>query len=225
MLDSILSVLPPLATGMLLIITTVLKKGQICPGQRGRIHKVLPVPAIIWLLAAIKLPFVLVNVLLIGFFIWKVKMGKSRKSGPLMALYLANVISVCIIIYQMVLAQGWVASGFVLLETLMLGLIGAHWMLAFANSRLQAFHKLLPVSGIFLAMAVAMILVPFAFSINEETLQQYMGTIFFNFAVLMIATVVWCWHLITTRKIHKVQISVASVLMLISVIGFHQMYF
>ncbi len=225
MLDSIFAVLPPLATGMLLIITIVLKKGQICPGQRGRIHKVLPVPAIIWLIAGIKMPFVLVNAAFIGFFLSKVKMGKSRKEGPLIALYTANAYSVFIIIYQMIMAHGWVPSSFVLMETIMLGSIGAHWMLAFANSRLEAFHKLLPMAGVFFAIGVVLILVPFAFGSDEQTLQQLMNVILFNFAILVTAIVIWCWHLILTRKISKVQISVASVLMLVSLVGFHQIYF
>lgn len=225
MLDSIFAVLPPLATGMLLIITIVLKKGQICPGQRGRIHKVLPAPAILWLIAGIKIPFVLVNVAFIGFFISKVKMGKSRKEGPLIALYTANAFSVLVIIYQMIMAHGWVAATFVLLETVMLGLIGAHWMLAFANSRLEAFHKLLPMAGVFFALGVVLILVPFAFGSDEQTLQQLMHVILFNFAILVIAIVIWCWHLILVRKISKAQISVASVLMLVSLVGFHQIYF
>lgn len=225
MFDSIFAVLPPLATGMLLIITIVLKKGQICPGQRGRIHKVLPASAILWVIAGIKIPFVLINVAFIGFFISKVKMGKSRKEGPFIALYMANAFSVLIIVYQMIMAHGWIQSTFVLLEMIMLGLIGAHWMLAFANSRLEAFHKLLPIAGVFFAIGVVLILVPFAFGSDEEILQQLMHVILFNFAILVTAIVIWCWHLILSRKISKAQISVASILMLVSLVRFHQIYF
>ncbi|RQW63359.1 hypothetical protein [Vibrio viridaestus] len=225
MFDSILAVIPPLATGALLLLSTVLKKGQICPGQRGRIHKILPLILILWVLASFKLPFVLLNVVFIGFFMTKVQTGKTREEGPLYALYIANVFSVLVVIYQMFMAPTWVAGVLVLIEAFILGLIGAHWMLTMARTRLQAFHKILPVSGIFAAMAIALVLVPFASSLDPVTLNELLHVILINFALLVTAVVIWAWHLIVTRSISKVQISVASILMLVSIVSFHQVYF
>jgi len=225
MLNSLFAVLPLLATGSLFIITIVLRKGQICPGQRGRIHKMLPFVLIVWLLAAIQFPFVLINVFFVGFFISRVKMSKTRDSGPLYALYVANFLSFLIIMYQMISAPTWVSSCVVLLNTMMLGLIGAHWMLTFAKSRLQFFHKLLPIAGIFIAIALAFVLVPYALPLDEDTLRQLFPLILMNFSLLMTSILVWIWHLIATRPMGKLQISFASIFMLMSLVGFHQMYF
>lgn len=52
MVQQLLAVFPPMLLGAQLILTLILVKGDICPGQRGRIHKVLPVLAIMWLAVA-----------------------------------------------------------------------------------------------------------------------------------------------------------------------------
>ncbi len=52
MVQQLLTVFAPMLLGAQLILTLILVKGDIGPGQRGRIHKVLPPIAIMWLAVA-----------------------------------------------------------------------------------------------------------------------------------------------------------------------------
>ncbi len=69
MLYSLLSVMAPMLLGAQVLLTLVLVKGDICPGQRGRIHKVLPVLAILWVaVASLKVEAFLVVFALLYFY-------------------------------------------------------------------------------------------------------------------------------------------------------------
>lgn len=90
MLYSLISVFAPMLLGAQIILTLVLVKGEICPGQRGRIHKVLPALAVLWLaVASIKIEAFLV-VFALFYFYSQVQTKKTREEGPLWVMYLAN---------------------------------------------------------------------------------------------------------------------------------------
>ena len=52
MVESLLVQFAPMLLGAQLILTLILVKGNICPGQRGRIHKMLPAIGVLWLAVA-----------------------------------------------------------------------------------------------------------------------------------------------------------------------------
>ena len=52
MVESLLVQFAPMLLGAQLILTLILVKGDICPGQRGRIHKMLPAIGVLWLAVA-----------------------------------------------------------------------------------------------------------------------------------------------------------------------------
>lgn len=73
MVQQLLAVIAPMLFGAQLILTLILVKGDICPGQRGRIHKILPAIAILWLaVASLKIQAMLV-VFAIAYFYSKVQ--------------------------------------------------------------------------------------------------------------------------------------------------------
>ncbi|MDM7484535.1 MAG: hypothetical protein P3W98_005180, partial [Vibrio metschnikovii] len=79
MLYSLLSVMAPMLLGAQVLLTLVLVKGDICPGQRGRIHKVLPVLAILWVaVASLKVEAFLVVFALLYFYS-QVQTKKTRQ--------------------------------------------------------------------------------------------------------------------------------------------------
>lgn len=79
--------------GAQIILTMILVKGDICPGQRGRLHKVLPSIGVLWLaVASIKIEAFLV-VFAIFYFYSRVQTTKTRNEGPLWVLYLVNGLS------------------------------------------------------------------------------------------------------------------------------------
>ncbi len=68
MLYSLISVFAPMLLGAQIILTLV-KVKEICPGQRGRINKVLPALAVLWLaVASIKIEAFLVVFALFYFY-------------------------------------------------------------------------------------------------------------------------------------------------------------
>ncbi len=80
--------------GAQIILTLVLVKGEICPGQRGRIHKVLPAIGVLWLaVASVKIEAFMI-VAAIFYFYSQVQTKKTRDEGPLWVLYLANGLSI-----------------------------------------------------------------------------------------------------------------------------------
>ena len=52
MIQQLLLTFPPMLFGAQALLTLLLIKGDICPGQRGRLHKMLPSIGILWLAVA-----------------------------------------------------------------------------------------------------------------------------------------------------------------------------
>ncbi|GAL20357.1 hypothetical protein JCM19235_4557 [Vibrio maritimus] len=81
MITAVLTLLAPALAVAMLVLTLILAKGDICPGQRGRIHKLLPAIGILWLaIASLKVEAFLV-VFAIFYFYSKVQTGKTRQQG------------------------------------------------------------------------------------------------------------------------------------------------
>ena len=89
MVESLLVQFAPMLLGAQLILTLILVKGDICPGQRGRIHKMLPAIGVLWLaVASLRIEAFLI-VFAIFYFYSQVQTKKTRDSGPIWVMYLA----------------------------------------------------------------------------------------------------------------------------------------
>ncbi|MDW6003771.1 hypothetical protein [Vibrio mangrovi] len=225
MLNALISVLVPMAAGAQLILTLVLAKGEICPGQRGRIHRLLPVLLVLWLLVATQHLYVLLVVALTGYFYSQVKTGKTRQEGPLKILYLANVLAGITLLHDVLTAPNWIAAVMMVLSCLLLGTMAAHLLLTVARTRLQAFHRLLPVAGILAAMLLTLCIVPFTSGMASSQLQDTLQLILVCFSLLVTAVIIWSWHLLTTKSVDRIQLAISCLVLLTSVSGFHQLYF
>lgn len=197
--------------GAQLVLTLVLTKGDICPGQRGRIHKLLPALAILWLaIASIQIQAFLV-VFALFYFYSQVQTKKTRERGPMWVMYLADGLAAGFVGAQ--IAGQATGAGMLAMLTMVLLLGGAfaHLLLTVARTRLQAFHRILPFSGVVAAMLIALIVLLHAYSLDEQALAVATQQILVGFAVMLTAIIVWCWHIFTSKTVNKVQLAVALV--------------
>lgn len=197
--------------GAQLVLTLVLTKGDICPGQRGRIHKLLPALAILWLaIASIQIQAFLV-VFALFYFYSQVQTKKTRERGPMWVMYLADGLAAGFVGAQ--IAEQATGTGMLAMLTMVLLLGGAfaHLLLTVARTRLQAFHRILPFSGVLAAMLIALIVLLHAYSLDEQALAVATQQILVGFAVMLTAIIVWCWHIFTSKTVNKVQLAVALV--------------
>ncbi|ENM5926757.1 hypothetical protein FXE51_09410 [Vibrio mimicus] len=224
MLYSLISVFAPMLLGAQIILTLVLVKGEICPGQRGRIHKVLPALAVLWLaVASIKIEAFLV-VFALFYFYSQVQTKKTRDEGPLWVLYLANGLALAYVGILISEAPAWPASLTIFAAIFLLGAMFGHLLLTLARTRLQAFHRILPVVGIFSAMVTALCILPYIHDLSEEQNHVLVMPILISFGLLIAGVVVWCWHLMSGKTVNKWQLVVAGLLVLTSAVGFHGLY-
>ncbi|OXX70611.1 hypothetical protein [Vibrio sp. V03_P4A6T147] len=220
MIQTLLSVFSPMLLGAQILLTLVLVKGDICPGQRGRIHRVLPAIGVLWLaVASLKIEAFLV-VFSIFYFYSQVQTKKTRDEGPLWALYLANGLALAYVAIQISEQSHWSASIAMLLLVGLLGAIFAHLLLTIARSRLQAFHRVLPVVGILCSMGIALCVVPHAYGLDDETLAQATLPLLTTFGFMIAGIIVWCWHILFAKSAEKIQLTAALLLMLAASICF-----
>lgn len=200
--------------GAQLILTLILVKGDICPGQRGRIHKMLPAIAILWLaVASLKIQAMMV-VFAIAYFYSQVQTKKTRDQGPLWVMYLANGLALA---YVGILAfeQPSIAAGLnVFVQVLLLGALFAHLLLTIARTRLQAFHRILPVSGVVSTMLVTLTVLLASSGLDEQALTNAIQPLLIGFALLLSSVLIWCWHMLMSKEIQKLQLAIALVAML-----------
>lgn len=211
MIQSLLTLFAPMLLGAQLVLTLVLTKGEICPGQRGRIHKLLPALAILWLaIASIQIQAFLV-VFALFYFYSQVQTKKTRERGPMWVMYLADGLAAGFVGAQ--IAGQATGAGMLAMLTMVLLLGGAfaHLLLTVARTRLQAFHRILPFSGVLAAMLIALIVLLHAYSLDEQALAVATQQILVGFAVMLTAIIVWCWHIFTSKTVNKVQLAVALV--------------
>jgi hypothetical protein len=206
--------------GAVILLTLILLKGDICPGQRGRIHKMLPVIAAGWLIASIGNLYWLPIGALVVFYFSRVKTGKTRGSGPLALLVSVNVLAGLIFAIQLVGSGSWLVALISLLLMVLLGASFAHLLLVVARTRLQAFHKLLPVVGIVAAMSLSLCLIPLGYGLSEAELELRTANILGSFMVMIGSIVVWVWPVVFAKAPSKVQLGIVSVMLLISTSGF-----
>lgn len=224
MITAVLTLLAPALTVALLILTLILSKGDICPGQRGRIHKLFPAIGLLWLaIASLKVEAFLV-VFAIFYFYSQVKTGKTREKGPFWVVHLANGFGVAfagvIIGQQPNLAQSLslACSG------LLLGTVFAHLLLTIARTRLQAFHRILPVSGVVFAMLLAVSFVLNAYQWEPAIVTQYTSAAVTSLLFLLVGIVIWSWHIIRHTPPAKGQLVVAFLSLMVTNIGLLQLY-
>lgn len=215
MFTGYLTFLIPALLGAQLIFTLVLTKGEICPGQRGRVHKMLPVILVGWVVAVISHPVALLPLLTLGFFTFKVKTGKTRDAGPLKALYAADVLAMLswlLLLPTMNIPQ----IGLSFMAVALFGSSLAHLLLTQARTRLQAFHRILPFTG-FISAIISVLLMLWLFTgMDEATLQLMISDVVGSLVLLVLALLVWAGHILLTKTVNRWQLLVASLLLVAS---------
>ncbi|NOI80666.1 hypothetical protein F0237_08315 [Vibrio tubiashii] len=217
MVQQLLTVFAPMLLGAQLILTLILVKGDICPGQRGRIHKVLPPIAIMWLAVASLRIEAMMIVFAIAYFYSQVQTKKTRDQGPIWVMYLANGLALAYVGIE-VGSQASLAGGLsVFVQISLLGALLAHLLLTIARTRLQAFHRILPVSGVVSAMLMSLAILLKANGLDNETLTAVIQPLLVGFALMISSVFVWCWHMLTAKEINKMQLGIALAFMLFAV--------
>lgn len=216
MIPHLLTVFPAMLLGAQLVLTLVLVKGEICPGQRGRIHKMLPAIGVLWLaVASIQIEAFMV-VFAIFYFYSQVQTKKTRDEGPLWVLYLANGFAIAYVAIQVGEKSSLAGSISVIALILLLGSSFAHLLLTIARTRLQAFHRILPVMGVVAAMIGTMSMLAYVYALPETDIAALIQPIIISVAILLVGILVWCKHLFTASPVNKVQLSVSLILVLMS---------
>ncbi|GAK83728.1 hypothetical protein JCM19238_1290 [Vibrio ponticus] len=213
MIQNLLATFAPMLLGTQIILTLVLVKGEICPGQRGRVHKLLPSLAVMWLaVASLKIQAFMVSAALMYFFS-QVQTKKTREQGPLWVLYLANGLALAYVAI-MIGEQSTIAAGAnVFMQIVLLGGCFAQFLLLIARSRLQAFQRILPVTGVIAAMLTSVTVLFHVYDLPEAQLEILVAPLLTAFAVMIVGVVVWCWHMFSGKPAHKVQLGVAALLL------------
>ncbi|MGR2767102.1 hypothetical protein [Photobacterium ganghwense] len=214
-MNAALIFLIPALLGTQLIFSLVLTKGEICPGQRGRVHKTLPVLLAGWLIAAFSQPLSVLPLAALGYFTMQVKTGKTRDAGPLKVFYLANVLAVVVWVAVMV-GMSLPVIALSLMATALFGSMVAHILLTHARTRLQAFHRLLPFAGFVSAMVSVLCLLWMASRLDEAQLQTLTQPMIASLALLVIGLLVWAFHLLSGKTVNKWQLVMAGALLVVS---------
>ncbi|TOF07427.1 hypothetical protein CGJ29_12755 [Vibrio parahaemolyticus] len=216
MIQQLLVTFPPMLFGAQALLTLLLIKGDICPGQRGRLHKMLPAIGVLWLaVASLRIEAFMV-VFAIFYFYSQVQTKKTREKGPLWALHLANGLAFAYVSIQVFEQPNWPASAAMAVMIFFLGASFSQLLLTIARSRLQAFHRILPVTGIVSGMLLVLATLFSSYQLDEATLASATQPILISLALLISTIVVWCWHILTHKAPEKVQLSIALLLALSS---------
>nr|WP_086938756.1 hypothetical protein [Thaumasiovibrio occultus] len=216
----------PMALGALAVLTLCLYKGEICPGQRGRLHRWLPVIIVpivvaagsVWLALSSLLLVVLtlIPAILIGVFCSKVKVGKTRDEGPRRLLQVAMGSGVVAWLATLMITGGhlWALS---VASFVVPGLSFAQALLLKARSRLQSFHRILPVAGVIgtMVMLVAL-LAEWSALANVDAHQT---VIFATLAGLVAACLTWVSHLFRSNAATLSQLVVVNGAILVSLLA------
>ncbi|ROV59312.1 hypothetical protein EGH82_14390 [Vibrio ponticus] len=206
MVQQLLAVFAPLLLGAQIILTLVLVKGEICPGQRGRVHKMLPTLAVMWLaVASLKIQAFMVSAALMYFFS-QVQTKKTREQGPLWVMYLANGLAIAYVAIMMGEQSSFAAGANVFMQIFLLGACFAQLLLVIARSRLQAFHRILPVTGVVAAMLTSLTVLLHVYDLPEAQLETLVTPLLTAFALMITGVVIWCWHLFSGKAVSKLQL-------------------
>lgn len=182
------------ALGAQWVLTLVLLKGDICPGQRGRLHKAFGFLVAAWGITIPSAPFSLLPFMALAIFAYRSKHGKTRQTGPIPVLHLANGLGAAAFVV-VAFQQGVLHALLMLAQLLLVGAITAHCLLLNARSRLQAFHRILPVSGIVSAMLMAVTLAIASANIGGAMTEETITNILVALALVVMGVLVWAVHL------------------------------
>lgn len=215
MLAGYLTFLIPALLGAQLILTLVLTKGNICPGQRGRVHKTLPVVLVGWLLAVMAQPLAVLPLLALAYFSFKAKTGKTRDTGPMPVLMAANgLAALCWLVLLPSMSLPQVGMSFMAIA--LFGSSLAHLLLAQAKTRLQAFHRILPFVGLSSAMVLILFMLWQLTEIDAAVVEAMTTNVIAALLLLVFALLVWASHILLSRTVNRWQLLVASVLLVVS---------
>ncbi|WP_407330486.1 hypothetical protein [Enterovibrio sp. 27052020O] len=196
------------ALGAQCVLTLVLLKGDICPGQRGRLHKAFWYLVAAWALVIPFSPFATLPFIALGIFSLRSKSGKTRLSGPIPVLHLANgfgALAVLLAAWQ----QGVSVGTLMLSQVVLVGAITSHCLLVRARSRLQAFHRILPVAGIVAAMLMAVIIAMASTSLPEASANALVTSVLTSLGLVLLGVMVWAVHLLRQTPPHLLQLCCA----------------
>ena len=195
--------------GAQLVLTLILVKGDICPGQRGRIHKVLPAIALMWLaVASLKIEAMMV-VFAIAYFYSQVQTGKTRVQGPLWVMHLTNGLAFSYVGIVISEQSDIATAAKMFIEILLLGALFSHLLLTVAKTRLQAFHRILPVTGVISVMLLSLVVLAKSAQIDQQVLVDNTQALLSGFALLITSVLIWSWHILSSKAVHKVQLWIA----------------
>ncbi len=224
MVTAVLTLLAPALCVALFILTLVLAKGDICPGQRGRIHKLLPALGLLWLaVASLKVEAFLV-VFALFYFYSKVKTGKTKDKGPFWILHLTNGFSVAFAALVVAFQSSVAASVSLVCAGLLLGTCLGHLFLIIARTRLQAFHRILPVAGVVFSMLLTLSVAFSASQWSEAEIMTHLVGIVVSLVMLLLAVVLWSWHMIRHIAPTTGQVVVAFLSLMLTNVGLIQLY-
>lgn len=204
--------------GALIVFILVLYKGDICPGQRGRLHQWLPIILAALIVSSLYSVLFLVPSILLGYFLTQVKTGKTRGEGPRQLLISAVIYSAFTAIYLIVRGESY-SNASSLINWLFCGLIlGAslsHLLLTAARTRLDSFHQLLPVLGVVISILYLVIFLVFLYANQGTNAVELQSVILNQLAVslplLVVGLLVWCWPLFRHVKPRKIQLLVSYI--------------
>lgn len=216
MIQQLLVTFPPMLFGAQALLTLLLIKGDICPGQRGRLHKMLPAIGVMWLaVASLRIEAFMV-VFAIFYFYSQVQTKKTREKGPLWVLHLANGLAFAYVVIQIFEQPNWPAAAAMALMIFFLGASFSQLLLTIARSRLQAFHRILPVTGIISGMLLVIATLFSSYQLDEVALRAATQPILIALVMLISSIVAWCWHIFTHKAPTKLQLTIAFLLALAS---------
>ncbi len=224
MIQQLLVTFPPMLFGAQALLTLLLIKGDICPGQRGRLHKMLPAIGVMWLaVASLRIEAFMV-VFAIFYFYSQVQTNKTREKGPLWALHLANGLAFAYVAIQVFEQPNWPASVAMALMIFFLGASFSQLLLTIARSRLQAFHRILPVTGIISGMLLVIATLFASYQLDETVLRAATQPILIALVMLIASIVAWCWHIFTHKAPTKTQLTIAFLLALVSMTSLQSLF-
>ncbi|MCA0936175.1 hypothetical protein LCL85_11600 [Vibrio alginolyticus] len=216
MIQQLLVTFPPMLFGAQALLTLLLIKGDICPGQRGRLHKMLPAIGVMWLaVASLRIEAFMV-VFAIFYFYSQVQTKKTREKGTLWVLHLANGLAFAYVVIQIFEQPNWPAAAAMALMIFFLGASFSQLLLTIARSRLQAFHRILPVTGIISGMLLVIATLFSSYQLDEVALRAATQPILIALVMLISSIVAWCWHIFTHKAPTKLQLTIAFLLALAS---------
>ncbi|WP_126000521.1 hypothetical protein [Vibrio aphrogenes] len=224
MYSYLLNVIPPMLLGAQCVLLMVLLKGEICPGQRGRIHKQLPVIGALWLaISPLYWPLASIGVVILAFFS-QVKVSKTRDSGPIWLLQVALGLAAAFTIF-FILGSERPQGLFILFSIVFLGAGLSHILLTFARTRLQAFHRLLPVVGIVGAMLISLAVLWQTQQYSLNYLHQIVWWLVGCFALILLGILGSSWHIFTQQTITKWKPALGFCLSFVAMVGFAALLF